>query len=135
MDNPDVPPSNEELCEEVLATLRDIVGDDDPAFLTALLESYLNTAPALMAHLEETYRRGDVREVGHVAHSLKSSSAMIGCSAFSSLCGDVEETCRSGQVDMQTLAANIQTIRTAYSDVEEALEMLLRYFGKKPGEV
>ncbi|MFQ5568154.1 MAG: response regulator [Rhodothermales bacterium] len=127
---PAPPPSNTGLCGDMLATLRDIVGEDDPEFMTGLLESYLSTAPEQVAHIEASFLRGDARDVGLVAHSLKSSSTMMGCTDFSSLCADLERICKADAVDAPALEAGVHAVQTSFPAVERAIGTLLQRLRK-----
>ncbi len=71
-----------------LLNLDDVV----PDFLAALLESYLETTPTLIESLVEYRRKHDARGLHHSAHSLKSSSQVIGHMRLASYCKALELT-------------------------------------------
>jgi CheY-like chemotaxis protein/HPt (histidine-containing phosphotransfer) domain-containing protein len=121
------PPSTENaMLNDMLETLREITGDDDTDFILDLLESYRHTTPALLADIEHAARQGDALTMGKAAHSLKSSSAMIGCSTFSARCAALEAACRGGAADGSTLATLNRELQQAYPAVEAAIDALTR---------
>ncbi len=114
----------------MLETLRDIAGDDDPAFARAVLTSYQNSATNLLADLEAALREGDVPSLTRAAHTLKSSSAMIGCAAFSARCADLEKACKADGAEAATLADLAQAVQQAFPVVEAAVATLHRQLAR-----
>jgi CheY-like chemotaxis protein/nitrogen-specific signal transduction histidine kinase/HPt (histidine-containing phosphotransfer) domain-containing protein len=58
--------------------------------------AYLRTAPGTLASIAEAAGRGDAAALGRAAHSLKSSSVLVGALALADLCRSLEEACRIG---------------------------------------
>ena len=64
--------------------------------------------------------------MGKAAHSLKSSSAMIGCFDFSARCAGLEKACKTGTATPAALAALAEAILQGYPAVETAIDALAR---------
>ena len=73
-----------------LRELRESVGEAYPAFMRELLESYLNSASMLVAKMDEAFQEQNTRALGDYAHTLKSSSKMIGATRLAALCQAIE---------------------------------------------
>ena len=118
------------MLNDMLEMLRDIAGDDDTEFMLDLLESYRSHTPVLLAAIEAAHSQGQVAGMEIAAHQLKSSSAMLGCTAFSVHCADLEKACKADATDPATLAALVEAIRQAYPAVETVLDAALKQLGK-----
>lgn len=72
----------------------DLGGDPEP--VRDLIQSYLHEAPIALARVKSAIDRGNPADLAAAAHSLKSSSAMLGATGVSSLAVDLEKIGRSG---------------------------------------
>jgi PAS domain S-box-containing protein len=70
-------------------TLR-MVYDDDPTAKAMLIDLFLEDSPNIMAQVESAIAAGDARSLETNAHSLKSSSKMMGAMRVSALCKELE---------------------------------------------
>ena len=113
------------MTKEMLDTLREYAGDDDPEFMLDLLESYRASSPELLANIDAARRRGNTVMIGKAAHSLKSSSAMIGCYTFSAQCADLEKACKNPTPNPTTLSALADAVLETYPTIEAALDALI----------
>jgi len=104
----------------VIASLRELGGEDDPGLLTELIDMFLDDAPARMAEMRRALDEGDIDGIARAAHALKSSSANMGAMLFSKLCKEVEEMARTQQ--HAHLAEKAERCFAAYSDAERALK-------------
>ena len=120
------------MLNDMLATLRDIAGDDDTDFMLDLLESYRSNTPDLLAEIEIAFGQGNVEGLGKAAHQLKSSSATIGCQAFSARCGALEKACKTGATDRDALAPLADAIQHAYPSIDAAVGALIRQLSTPP---
>lgn len=95
-----------------LVSLADQVGDRD--LVGVLVRTYLDELDARSQSLQQAYaeqRRGDVEVV---AHTLKSSSALLGATRLSRLCADVESTARQGDLaGLEPTMADLEAARAA----------------------
>lgn len=91
----------------ILVTLEADIGDREFVFET--IEVYLAELPDRVAAITQGLLRGDLAEVKPVAHSLKSSSAMLGALHLASVCQDIENAAVSGGIDTGRYASLLQS--------------------------
>ncbi len=121
------PSTNENtMLNDMLDTLREYAGDDDVEFMLDLLESYRSNSPELLADIAAASHQGDAVQVGKAAHSLKSSSAMIGCFTFSAQCADLEKLCKNSEANPVALATLAEAIQRDYPAIEAAIDTLVK---------
>ncbi|MDX8405542.1 MAG: Hpt domain-containing protein [Mariprofundus sp.] len=68
------------------------------AKLRKVLQVFLESLNTLMADMKTGLEQGDAEQVSRAAHTLKSSSAMIGAQKLSVLCRDIEAITRQGEL-------------------------------------
>jgi PAS domain S-box-containing protein len=110
-DAPAAEPITIKLDEQMLENLRDIDA------LVELLELYLEEAPTLIDGIAVAIAHGDAPELKDNAHSLKSTSAVIGATALSTLSKDLEDIGKSGDLSGVETVAD-QLLRTYHATVE-----------------
>ncbi|HEX4872486.1 MAG TPA: PAS domain S-box protein [Nevskiaceae bacterium] len=76
-----------------LAQLIEVFGADG---LQDLVQALGSDVPAQLAELEQALQAGDAVRAGRVAHTLKSTSRLLGASALGSLCEQMERDFREG---------------------------------------
>ena len=69
--------------------LQNLVGDD-PQTVRELLFDYRASARKVAATLRAAFAAADVRQVGAIAHQLKSSSRSVGAMDLGDLCAELE---------------------------------------------
>ncbi|MGH9157792.1 MAG: Hpt domain-containing protein [Acidimicrobiales bacterium] len=74
--------------------LDELVEDIGPEDVTELLDLYLADAPVQLDSARAGVAAGDPEQVARAAHTLKSTSAMLGAAALSAVCQDLEERAR-----------------------------------------
>ena len=121
------------MLNDMLEMLRDIAGDDDTEFMLDLLESYQSHTPVLLAAIEAAHSQGQLAGIEIAAHQLKSSSAMLGCAAFSVQCADLEKACKTDETDPATLAVLVEAIQQASPAVETAVKTLIQQLNAPSG--
>jgi signal transduction histidine kinase/DNA-binding response OmpR family regulator len=95
---------------EAIERLAVMIGDD-PAFLVEMIDSYLETTPALLAQLEEALENGDASALRLAAHTLKSGSADFGAMSLSRVCAQLETLAREETLaGAQSLVAEAQQL-------------------------
>tara|TARA_R110001592_G_scaffold351305_1_gene648371 strand:+ start:539 stop:4138 length:3600 start_codon:yes stop_codon:yes gene_type:complete len=72
-----------------LNVLKGLVGDD-PDILRELLNDYLISARQLASEMREAFSTSDEKQVGMIAHKLKSSSRSVGALTLADLCAAIE---------------------------------------------
>jgi signal transduction histidine kinase/CheY-like chemotaxis protein len=103
------------LDEKVLADLRGIMEND----YLALIQTYLDSAPKLVADVQAAIARRDVGSMVIPVHSLKSSSANVGALQLSALARETEQLARAGKFGEAEAA--FRDVETAYDDAVKAL--------------
>ncbi|MBC7905382.1 MAG: response regulator [Rhodospirillaceae bacterium] len=94
-----------DLDPTVLATLRDVLGDETVAEIVA---EYGRTAKSLLNDITAATTMRDGKALAYAAHSLKSSSAMLGLVAMDHMCAGIEAAIRVGKLeDALALAARL----------------------------
>ena len=78
-----------------VAVLQGLVGDD-PQVVREFLAAYRASARRLATELHAARAADDVRQIGAIAHQLKSSSRSVGALALGDLCAELENVCRTG---------------------------------------
>ena len=106
--------------DPALTRLKQMVGDDNPALLLELLGAYLEDLPSYLAQMADALASGEAETVGSVAHTLKSSSALMGAQSFSNLCRDLEAFCDQGATP-DALAVKVSQVQEEGSHVRQLL--------------
>lgn len=80
-------------------TIDDMGGEEGLEMLEQLIDIYLSETPKRLKRMEQAVSSNDASELRQVAHSLKSSSAMLGAMEASAICYQLENLGRSGSVE------------------------------------
>ena len=75
---------------EVIATLREHLGDDDGSLVDEIFQLYLVQARDLLAQMEDAATRLDEDLLRALAHSLKGSTATVGGDQLAAVCQRLE---------------------------------------------
>lgn len=109
---------------QIFQELQDMMNDNE--VLLEVVDRYLEESPNLLEELREmltsvpahSLPQGQIKELQRVAHTLKSTSAMLGASNLAQLCQEMEtNTSDSALADSASLLSQIETeyerVRTA----------------------
>jgi HPt (histidine-containing phosphotransfer) domain-containing protein len=107
------------LDREVLATLKELGGEDDPGLFIELVNLFLEDTPERIRLLNEALDQGDPLALERAAHALKSSAANLGAMSLSTLFRDLETAGR--QKDLGKANGLVTQAGSEYRRVEEAL--------------
>jgi HPt (histidine-containing phosphotransfer) domain-containing protein len=107
------------LDEAVLGNLLETVGGDR-TFLAELVEAYLGDSPGLLQAMPAALQADDRTALRRAAHTLKSTSASLGATAFAAMCREVETNAL--EAEPAWLEARIQAVTDAYAPVAAALQ-------------
>ncbi len=107
------------LLSSVRAHVRDLIGEDDEAFVSELVESFTSSSREAVREAAAARQSGDAEGVGVAAHKLKGSASNVGLDELTEVWGAVEDSVRLG--DHAALAAPLDT---ALAQTEKALELL-----------
>jgi HPt (histidine-containing phosphotransfer) domain-containing protein len=115
------PSLNPPLDTEVLQTFRQTMGENAEAFLTQLIDIYLEEAPDLLQAISAAITQTDASAMQRAAHTLKSSSASLGAITLSKLCQELEDM---GQASTMTDALSLESqLKVEYERVKVALQL------------
>lgn len=79
-----------DIDQEVLQRIRDIQRPGYESVIVRLIDAYLSSAPRLVNELGRALDSGDGQTVSGSAHSLKSSSGVLGAKKFTAICKQIE---------------------------------------------
>ena len=108
---------DEVLDRNVLRQLAEDLGGGEA--LEEAIRVFLGATPGLLATLRDAAARGDATAIQRAAHTLKSSSAMLGAAGLSARCRELEGSSRAGSV--QDAPSRVAGIEALYGAVEAAL--------------
>ncbi len=100
--------------------LRSMLGAGADFLIDDLLVTYLEETPKLIHDLHHGQQTGNAAAVRMAAHSIKSSSANLGATAFSHLCDQIEEQAREGELALEL----ISKVDAKYALVDQAMRAL-----------
>ena len=106
----------------ILHRLRALQADGEPDVVADVVKVFLDDAPGRIAGTRAALGSAQPAVAERLAHSLKSSAAMLGAMTLSSLAAEVEARARSG-----ALAADdplIGRLESAFDEVREAFGLL-----------
>lgn len=95
------------------------MGDQAAAIFTELIDCYLTEAPKMVASIQNAGAMLDTAAIMRTAHTLKSSSAVVGATRLSKLCRYLEDTAH--QSSPNELNAQIDKLVAEYERVSAAL--------------
>lgn len=81
----------------VIASLRELGGEDEPGLAEELVELFLADAEGHVASLVKASEGGDLLKLERTAHLLKSASANVGAARFAKVCRDLERAGHGGE--------------------------------------
>ena len=100
---------------------------DDPEFYEDMLREYLQESDGRAADLRRFYASQDWSQYGLCAHTVKSTSKMIGAKAVSELAREMELACRSG--DAASVLAGHDRFLREYTDLANGLRSVMQTSG------
>jgi PAS domain S-box-containing protein len=112
-----------------IAVLEALVGDD-PAIVNEFLTDYLASSRDNMEEMRAVLAAGDSRQVGTLAHKLKSSSRAVGALALGDLCAELENLGKTE--DMEAIAKTMVQFDACLTEVEAAIGRILADSGEYP---
>jgi PAS domain S-box-containing protein len=117
------------LDHTVIDRIRDMERRGAPRLLERLIGTYLASAQRLVGEAERALEAGDAPALRQSIHTLKSSSANLGATAFSARCAEVEGHARAGRLltarqDWPTLRAEYELVMQALAGLAQAEQAL-----------
>jgi HPt (histidine-containing phosphotransfer) domain-containing protein len=90
-----------------LEQLKESLKHDD--LVPQLIDTFLATAPAIVAGLREAQARGDGEELRRGAHTLKSNAATFRAHALTEICRELEALAKEGRLaEASTLIPRVE---------------------------
>ena len=115
---------NDILRNDAIEWLITSLGTDEPDILLDVLQTFLSDGLQLVERMQSALRENDTQLLFRSAHTLKSSSAIIGAEQLSDACEALERALRRNQdVDQE---AAVALIAYAFADATQALEKEIR---------
>ena len=114
-DDPDPP-----LDRAVLADLRKLGGDEDPGFLDAIIDQFLQDAPRHVEAIEQAMTQGNPDALMNAAHSFKGGCGNMGAQPLAAWCLKLEEMGRHGTVAGSDVV--FSKIKNEWNRLEKALQ-------------
>ena len=111
------------LDEAAISALRDPELGGDPEFLVEVVEAFLDDSPARIEALRTGLACGDAETLGRAAHSLKGSSGNFGAMRMQTLCAQIDQLSRAGDVD--TARPLVAQLEVEYRLVVDRLQELV----------
>jgi len=106
--------------QRALDGIRSLANDTAPDLLDQVIQLYLSSATELLAQLRAGLQANDKDAVRVAAHTLKSSSANLGATAFADMCKQLEHAARVGTLGPHL--PSITQVESEYDRVRIALE-------------
>jgi HPt (histidine-containing phosphotransfer) domain-containing protein len=106
--------------------LTDTLGNQAALLLPELIDAFCKDAVRLQEQARQTLTAGDGAGLRRAAHTLKSNSANFGVVRLTTLCQQLEDTARNG--DLSSTASDLlDQVATAYEQACPALEGLRQH--------
>jgi HPt (histidine-containing phosphotransfer) domain-containing protein len=113
-----------------VTVLAELIGDDDPETLRDLLLVFQRSATAIAAELMAAGTAGNLAQVQHLAHKLKSPARTSGALALGECCAALELAAQTGST-AHALAPLLAELAAEMTAVEQALLRLLAELGTR----
>lgn len=110
-------PSPTVLDTQVFQQLQETVNQDE--VLIEVIDRYLEETPQLLQTIAEALSLGKAADLQRSAHTLKSTSALLGAMLLSQLCKELEACGRASLLDAS--AGLVFQVKTEYEKVRTAL--------------
>jgi len=112
-----------------LNQLRRLDSANGVGVLQKLLPVYLKSLPKYLSQIEHTFESGDSIQLARAAHTLRSSTVMIGADALADLCHQLENLANDNQMD--AVAQRMDSLRYECAQVMVVLEKLLEEYSQQ----
>jgi CheY-like chemotaxis protein len=83
---------------EMLASLWEVLGDQNPALLEELVELFQESTPARLMELREALKRRDAKTMREVAHTINGTAGQLGAVRMTQTCASIETLARAGSL-------------------------------------
>ncbi|GGF65079.1 hypothetical protein GCM10010912_07610 [Paenibacillus albidus] len=108
---------------ETINGIRELDEDGESELLRMLLDMFNSDTPVRIQALYTALGKRSAAESAGIAHSLKSGSLGIGAQYFASICAEIEQYAKQG--DLTAAAALLPQLIPAYEETSKRLEQLI----------
>ncbi|MBW4523054.1 MAG: Hpt domain-containing protein [Scytolyngbya sp. HA4215-MV1] len=109
---------------EAWQTFLGISEGGDYEFLQEVLDSYFEEAPKLIQDIQLAVLQGDAKKLQHAAHTLKSTSTVLGAVTLTELCNELEELGKAGATGIPLDRG--EAVAQEYAKAKAALEQVIQ---------
>ena len=113
--------SDLELSTLDVNVLVQLVGDDE-SLIESFLSEYRKSAESAAQQIDLAYKGGQWKQVGELAHSLKSSSRSVGALALGEICAELESEGKNN---------NESQIHSAMAGFSQSLHEVMESIGQR----
>ena len=111
--------SEPRIDRDMLASLRELNGDEDPEFFQKLIRNFLSDTAKRVRGMREAFTRSEMKQVQRDAHRLKGTCGNMGASYIGRLFGQLETDAESA--DQKSMVLRLSQIEEEFHLVEIAL--------------
>ncbi len=115
--------ASEDDVQSAWSSLAAQIGENDPEFVREITGSYLESTEELLSRARTGLASGDLDEAARVAHTLRSSSALLGFDEIIRLCTELEEHALEGGFD--ETSAGLHEVEREFERVRPVVLTLL----------
>lgn len=112
-------PVSSTIDQSILNSIKEL-GETNQNVIIELIDCYLEETPKLIKDLQNASQQGDFPALKQIAHILKSSSAVLGATHFSTLCEHLEQS-KTVIVDIET-TQQVNQLVAEYQQVQLELQ-------------
>ena len=107
-----------------LATLEELQATTDAEFVAEIVDAFCEDTPRYITELRESLTKQDVDTFRRAAHSIKSSSKIVGALNLASQAAELEQMARDGR--LEDAAGKVESLAASYESVQQALRGVTR---------
>jgi CheY-like chemotaxis protein/HPt (histidine-containing phosphotransfer) domain-containing protein len=90
--------------------LCDLQDAEDPDFIRDLVDLFLVETPRRIGDMRAALKKGDVRTLAHIAHTVKGAAANFGARAVQTRCHQIEALARAGKLaDIEPVLSGLES--------------------------
>jgi PAS domain S-box-containing protein len=93
------PKASNTIDQEVIGRLFELARGENKNFVNEIIDTFVADTPSVIASMKECVAKNEANRLHELAHSLKSSSGVLGAVTMSNLCNAIEERGRNGKTD------------------------------------
>ena len=103
-----------------IATLEELQATTDAEFVAEIVDAFCEDTPRYIAELRESLTKQDLDTFRRAAHSIKSSSKIVGALNLASQAAELEQMARAGM--LEDAATKTESLAASYASVQHALK-------------